>query len=295
LGAIGLELGQALARLGLEVTGFELRGAVAALTDPEVGAYAIEQMASELPLHLGHGVDVEVDGDALRVSAGDAGVTVDALLAAMGRRPNVDGLGLEALGAELDARGIPRFDPHTTRLRSGRAEDLPIFLAGDVTGDRVVMHEASDEGFLAAWNAVHGPARFRRRVPLTIAFTEPEIALVGRTHAELASENEDVVTGKVDFSRQSRAIGMRRAAGRLRLYARRADGRLLGAEMMAPDGEHLAHLLALAIDRELTLADLLMMPVYHPVLEEGLRSAVRSMARQVYGQAPLEFRPLGDG
>ncbi len=290
LGAVGLELGQALARLGLEVSGFELRAAVAALTDPDVSAYAVERMASELPVHLGHGVEIAPDGEALRVTGGDASVTVDAVLAALGRRPNLAGLRLEALGVDLDERGMPPFDPHTTQIG-----DLPVFLAGDVTGERVVMHEASDEGFIAAWNALHGPTRFQRRVPLTIAFTDPEIALVGRSWAELERGGEDVVVGKVDFSRQSRAIGMRRAHGMLRLYARRGDGRLLGAEMMAPDGEHLAHLLALALDRELSLAELLRMPVYHPVLEEGLRSAARSMARQAYGEAPIEFRTLDAG
>ncbi|MEJ2665814.1 MAG: dihydrolipoyl dehydrogenase [Deinococcales bacterium] len=288
LGAVGLELGQALARLGLDVTGFELRDSVAALTDPEVSAYATAQVAAELPVHLGHGVELQPQGGGLRVTAGGDAVQVDAVLASLGRRPNVDDLGLETLGVELGEQGLPRCNPHTTQLA-----DLPVFLAGDASGDRVVMHEASDEGFIAAWNALHGIARFRRRVPLTIAFTDPEIALVGRTFAEL--QGEDVVTGKVDFSRQSRAIGMRRNAGRLHLYARRGDGRVLGAEMMAPDGEHLAHLLALAIDRELSLADLLAMPVYHPVLEEGLRSAVRSLARQVYGEAPLEFRRLDAG
>lgn len=62
------------------------------------------------------------------------------------------------------------------------------------------------------------------------------------------------------------------------MYAERESGRILGAELCAPSGEHLAHLLALAIDRSLTVQDLLRMPFYHPVLEEGLRTALRDAA-----------------
>jgi dihydrolipoamide dehydrogenase len=287
LGAIGLELGQALARLGLEVTGFELRESVAGLTDPELQAEAVERFASEFSVHLGHGVEIERVGEGgLRVVAGDAEATVDAALIALGRAPNVSGLGLDRLGLPLDERGLPPFDPNTMQVG-----DLPIYIAGDIDADRVVMHEASDEGFIAAWNALHGPTRFQRRTPLSIAFTDPEIAMVGLPHASLP---EGALSALHDFARQGRAIAMRSAHGKLRVYAEPGNGRLLGAEIVAPHGEHLAHLLALAIERQLTLAELLTMPVYHPVLEEGLRSALRALARQAYGEAPLEFRQLGD-
>ncbi len=287
LGAIGLELGQALARLGLEVTGFEMRDTLASLTDPELQAEAAQHFASEFAVHLGHAVEIASAGDALRVVAGDREATVDAVLAALGRSPNVSSLGLERLGLPLDGRGLPPFDPHTMQIG-----DLPIYIAGDVDADRVVMHEASDEGFIAAWNALHGPTRFRRRTPLAIAFTDPEIAMVGLPYASLP---EGTVSASHDFSRQSRAIAMRSAAGMLKVYAAPGSGRLLGAELMAPHGEHLAHLLALAIEREMSVAEVLTMPVYHPVLEEGLRSALRSLARKAYGEAPLEFRHLDDG
>lgn len=287
LGAIGLEMGQALSRLGLEVTGFELRDVVAALTDPELRAEAAKHFAEEFTLHLGNAVEIHAAGDALRVVAGDHEAEVDGVLAALGRASNVADLGLDRLGLPLDERGLPPFDPNTMQIG-----DLPIYIAGDVDADRVVMHEASDEGFIAAWNAVHGPTRFRRRTPLAIAFTEPEIAMVGLPHAALP---DNAVSAAHDFSRQSRALAMRSAAGLLKVYAEPGSGRLLGAEMMTPHAEHLAHLLALAIEREMTVAEVLTMPVYHPVLEEGLRSALRSLARKAYGEAPLEFRRLGDG
>ena len=84
-----------------------------------------------------------------------------------------------------------------------------------------------------------------------IAFTEPEIAMVGLPHAALP---DNAVSAAHDFSRQSRALAMRSAAGLLKVYAEPGSGRLLGAEMMTPHAEHLAHLLALAIEREMTVA-----------------------------------------
>ena len=81
--------------------------------------------------------------------------------------------------------------------------------------------------------------------------------------------------------------------GLLRVYADKSSGRLLGAEMCAPQGEHLAHLLALAVQRKLTLRELLGMPFYHPVLEEGLRSALRDAAGKLGGEDASDLAYCG--
>ena len=286
LGVIGLELGQALARLGLEVHGFELRESLGPLTDPVVQAEAQRRIGAEWPLHLGRAVTLrEGSGGALIVDNGEAQIEVDAVLAAMGRRPNTDGLGLDTLGVPLDQRGLPDFDRHTLQIG-----DLPVYFTGDVNGELQVLHEASDEGFIAAFNALHGPARFRRRVPLAIAFTDPQIAVVGQSWQAL--QGSPFATGGFNFAQQARAMAMLRAAGQLHVYAEPGSGRLLGAEMCVPGAEHLGHLLALAVQRGMTVAELLTLPFYHPVLEEGLRAALRVLARAVYGEAPLEMARL---
>ena len=286
LGVIGLELGQALARLGLEVSGHEMRDALGPITDPQLQQEAARLLGAEFPIRLGRAVALRPGETGLVVDDGQQAREVDWVLAAMGRRPNIDGLGLETLGVPLDERGMPPYDPHTMQIA-----DLPVFFTGDVNGDRPVLHEASDEGFIAAWNALHGPTRFRRRVPLAIAFSDPQIAVVGHSHAQL-SGRDDVAVGEFDFARQARAIAMLRAAGKLRIYAEHGSGQLLGAEMLIPAAEHLGHLVALAIQRRMTVAELLQLPFYHPVLEEGLRSALRALAREVYAEAPLELERL---
>jgi len=286
LGVIGLELGQALARLGLDVHGFELRESLGPLTDPVIQAEAQHRIGAEFPLHLGRAIDLrEGAAGTLIVDNGESPVEVDAVLAAMGRRTNTDGLGLQTLGVPLDARGLPDFDRNTLQIG-----DLPVYFTGDVNGELQVLHEASDEGFIAAFNALHGPTRFRRRVPLAIAFTDPQIAVVGQTWQSL--QGRSFATGGFNFAQQARAMAMLRAAGQLHVYAEPGSGKLLGAEMCVPGAEHLGHLLALALQRDMTVAELLTLPFYHPVLEEGLRAALRVLARAVYGEAPLEMARL---
>ena len=286
LGVIGVELGQALARLGVQVHGFELRTSLGPLTDPVIQEEALRRIGADFPLHMGRAVTLhEGTAGALRVDNGQTAVEVDAVLAALGRRPNIDGLGLETLGVPLDARGLPAFDRNTLQIG-----DLPVYFTGDVNGELQVLHEASDEGFIAAYNALHGTTRFRRRVPLAIAFTDPQIAVVGQSWQAL--QGQAFATGGFNFAQQARAMAMLRAAGQLHVYAEPGSGRLLGAEMCVPGAEHLGHLLALAIQRAMRVDELLTLPFYHPVLEEGLRAALRVLARAVYGDAPLEMARL---
>lgn len=275
LGPAGIEMAQALSRLGIEVVGFGKKGSIAGLTDPRVNATAIELLRDEFTLHLGEKADLKADGSHVRVRAGREEAAVDRVLVSLGRQPNIDGLGLETLGVELDAHGLPPLDPHTTRVAN-----LPVFIAGDVNTRKPLLHEAADDGHIAGINATRpAGAGFTRRVPLGIVFADPNIATVGRTFA--SSNHDGALTGEVLFNNQGRARAGQRNKGILRLYAQNGNGRLLGAEICAPAGEHMAHLLALAIERSLTVHDMLRMPFYHPVLEEGLRTALRQLSKQL--------------
>jgi dihydrolipoamide dehydrogenase len=124
-------------------------------------------------------------------------------------------------------------------------------------------------------------------VPLRIVFTHPNVALVGKHHSQL--DLDKVVIGEASFADQGRARLALRAAGVLRVYAEKGSGTLLGAELCAPDGEHLAHLLALAIERRCTVKELLRMPFYHPSFEEGLRGALREIAKGLPGSGDFEL------
>ena len=84
-------------------------------------------------------------------------------------------------------------------------------------------------------------------------------------------------TGQVSFEDQGRSRILLRNKGLLNVYGDLATGRFVGAEMLAPAAEHLAHLLAWALQNQMTVAQMLEMPFYHPVIEEGLRTALRDL------------------
>lgn len=275
LGPIGVELGQAFAQLGCEVHGFTRDTRLAGLKDPETNADLIEALSRQMTITTDANVSVQASGDGVHLESDAGHAEVDWVLASLGRRPNIDGLGLENLDTEIDAHGMPTFDPHTLQVG-----DLPIYMAGDLNAQRPLMHEAADEGRMAAYHALHPEAEcLTRRTPLAMVFTEPGTGRAGLAYDELPENG--VVVGTGDFSKQARALMAGRNAGRLQLYVRVDDGVLLGAEAVVPDAEHLLHLLAWAIEQRLSVDRMLQMPFYHPVVEEGLRSALQSARRQL--------------
>lgn len=284
MGSIGAELSQALARLGIRIAAFGSKPLVAGLSDPTVNDTLVALLRKEMDLHLGTPAALTQDRDGrLRASAGEQAALVDGVLVALGRRPNIDGLGWEHTGARLDRHGVPMFDRSTLQIG-----DLPIFLAGDVVNDLPVLHEAADDGYVAGTNTTTQAAIcFQRRVRLGIVFCDPNVAVVGTPHAQL--DAAAIVAGTVDFTNQGRATLAAENHGVVRVYAARGDGRLLGAELCAPRGEHFAHLLALAIERRLSVQDLLRMPFYHPVFEEGLRTALRELSKQLHWDRPSDL------
>ena len=295
MGAIGLEMGQALSRLGIRVVGVDMAETIAGLSDDGVSYPAISLMREEFEIWLGAPAELEPAEDGrIRVRAGDRETVVDKVLVALGRRPNIDRLNIEATGVELDSRGIPVFDRHTMRIG-----ETNLFIAGDVNGERQLLHEAADEGRIAGWNAgslARGEPlrRFRRKVPLGIVFCDPNIATVGESFAQLDAtlvEDEGFVVGERDFSTQARARVMQANRGILHVYARKSDGLILGAEMCIPRAEHMAHHIAWAMERGMTIAEMIALPYYHPVLEEGLQNALHDAYSQLDDSAKVDGIP----
>ncbi len=281
LGVVGLELGQSLHRLGCKVVGVDLSDAIGGLSDPAVIKSAIEIIGKEFPLWLGHGAEISEGADGrLKVSAGEDSIEVDRVFAGIGRQPNVEKLGLDVIGAPVDDRGIPLYDPNTMQVG-----DLPVFLAGDVTGERPLLHEAGDEGRIAGQNAVSDQVTaYRRKTPLSITFCDPNIVQVGQRHADL--DPDSTAIGEMQMAPVGRALIMAKNKGIIRVYAEKASGRLLGAEMICAKAENLGHLLAWSIQQGLTVGDLLRMPFYHPVIEEALQAALYDLYAKVDAKNP---------
>jgi dihydrolipoamide dehydrogenase len=281
LGAIGLEMGLAASRLGVAVIGADLADVPAGIADPDVARRAIDVLGREFPLWLGRTAQLDAVPEGVRIRSGEQEAVVERVLVAIGRRSNLDRLDLTAAGIALDARGMPEFDPATMQIAGQR-----IFIAGDANGDRPLMHEAADEGAIAGYNASRAETtRFARRVSLGIAFTSPDIVSVGARYDQL--NPEAVVIGMAEGAGNGRSRIVHGENSLIRIYADARSGRLLGASLFAIGGEHLAHLLAWAIQRGETVGALLQLPFYHPVLEEMLQSALQSMAAKLPASGPL--------
>lgn len=278
-GVIGLELGQALHRLGVKVEIFGLGGIIGGISDPVVSDEAKAVFGEELKLHLDAKTEVKLDADGnVEVhweQDGEKGVFVaEYMLAAVGRRPNVDNIGLENINIDKDARGVPVADPLTMQT------SIPhIFIAGDASNQLPLLHEAADQGKIAGDNAGRYPniGSGLRRSTIGVVFTSPQIGFVGLKYAQVAAQYQadEFVIGEVSFKNQGRSRVMLVNKGHMRLYAEKATGRFIGAEIVGPAAEHLAHLLAWAHQMKMTVPQILDMPFYHPVIEEGLRTALR--------------------
>lgn len=296
-GVIGLELGQALHRLGVRVTVFGRGVSVAQLSDPEVLDAARSAMADELDVRFKTRiVKVEEHGEGLSITSEDANGDQQTehfsyLLSAIGRRPNVHKLGLEHTGLERDHHGIPLYDKVTMQCGTSA-----IFIAGDADNERPLLPEAADQGRIAGDNAARWPEvrPGLRRTPLTIAFTEPQIATAGASYAELCVTHAGrFAVGKVSFENQGRSRVMLQNKGMLRVYAEFRSGRFLGAEMIGPRAENIGHLLSWAVQARLTVEAMLDMPFYHPVVEEGVRTALRDLAHHLANE-PAHDHPCVD-
>ena len=278
LGAIGIELGQAMARLGVKVIGFEMLNTVAGLSSPKAIESMVSLISKEFPLYLGEAANIEAgSAGKLRISNSAGSFEVDAVLAALGRRPNVDQLGLENLGVELDRFGLPQFDPETLQI-----ENLPVFIAGDANRYRPILHEAGYEGKIAGLNAMQYPQvhRYHRVSPMGIVFTDPQVAVFGQRYSELDLDKTEVVNFSLERN-NGRAIVEQVDKGVISLYADKQSKRLLGGELVMAEAEHLAHLLNWAVEEGLTVERLLQMPFYHPVLEEAVDSALKGLAEKL--------------
>jgi dihydrolipoamide dehydrogenase len=294
-GVIALELGQAMHRLGVRTAFFSPSEFLGPATDPEIQRIVRRDLGGELDLRTGVRVlDVQTAPGGMRLrwqaaSGDEREESFARVLVAAGRRPAVEGLGLDATGLALDPNGLPPVDPQTTQCG-----DAPIFLAGDVSGHLPLLHEAADEGRIAGANAMLWPKveRHERRVPLAIAFTDPQIAMVGLRHAELAPERHVIAAASFDDQGRARVAGRNR--GLVRLYGEVGSCRLVGAEMLGPGMEHMAHLMAWAVQQRMTVQAALTMPFYHPVLEEGLRTGLRALARELRAQGSCRPEDLAE-
>jgi len=285
-GPLGLELAQALARLGVDVAVFDEGDKLGGIEDAEIAKSLHNALEAEFPIHLGVKLSAEPHGHGVALSwdgPKPGSHVFERILAAAGRPPRLDKLGLETTGLTLDKHGMPEVNPATMQCA-----DSPIFMAGDAAGDRPVLHEAHAEGAIAGSNAASFPKvePAERMTPLSIMFTQPGLAVVGKI-----AKDQKTVCAVVSYADQGRAKVFATNAGVGKIHADAATGRLLHAQLVGPAVEHSAHLLALAIGQNMTATELLKMPFYHPTYEEGLKTALREICKATGSNQDDGFMP----
>jgi dihydrolipoamide dehydrogenase len=284
MGPVGIELGQALARLGASVTAVEMTASSAGISDPGIEAFFKKILESEKNLScrfrtsarlVNAGKRPRVVLENLETGTKEEG-RWDLILLVSGRRPRVAGLHLENSGLATDGRGFPVIDPKTLRCK-----DMDVFFAGDASGLRPFYHDAQEQGVLAGKNASDpkNPSGLVSRIPLTIVFTRPNVAAVGTRFSNL--EPGGFVTGEADFDTSGRGILECGKKGLLHIFVDKKTGKIAGAEMAAEAGEHISHLLAAIIHAGLDVEGALSIPYYHPTYEEGVQGALQDAKRKL--------------
>lgn len=282
-GVIGLELGQAFSRLGVHTTFFGKRERYAGLKNPEAIQTARDLFNDELDIHETYEIldACMQDGKALIKFKDEGGYerqqSFEKILVSIGKRPAFENLSLERIGVKLNERGMPEFSPETFQV-----QDKPVFIAGDASQLRNILHEAAHEGRIAGRNAANFPKleKIKRTVPFAITFTDPQIAHVGPPYPVLKNQY-DLAEASIDYTSQGRARIMAENKGKVFLWAAKDSGKFVGAELIAPHAEHMAHLLAWCIELNLGVEDILKLPFYHPVLEEGVKRGFAALKKQL--------------
>ncbi|MFQ5700839.1 MAG: dihydrolipoyl dehydrogenase family protein [Acidobacteriota bacterium] len=277
-GAVGLELSQFLARMGTRVTLVSRRRVLSGI-DPLLADEMEKVLEGEPNLVLIQPVRPE------RVSRGEGKVRVwleggrsveaEALVVATGRRALLEELGLEAAGVEVaEGRVVCGADMRTSNPR--------VFVAGDASGEEMILHIASQEGHVAGVNAAGAdPAEsVDRRLAMRVVFTDPPLATLGLTETQARDKGIPVIPAHVFFPETGRAITQDVRYGLCKFVAEADRGEILGAQILGPRADDLVHTLAALMHYRGTAADMLAMPWYHPTLSE----VFLSLAREIEGK-----------
>ena len=274
-GYIGLELGQVYAALGSKVSLVEMTDGLLPGVDRDlVLPLARRCEKAFLAIHLGTRVgDLRDVGGGVQASFADKTATFDRVLVAVGRRPQSDGLGLEATRVGVTARGFIEVDER------GRTADRHVWAVGDVTGEPMLAHRALRQGKVVAEAIAGRPAAFDNVVVPAVVFTDPEVAWCGLTEREAEAAGRPVKVAKFAWAASGRAATLGRADGLTKLLVDPETGRVLGVGITGPGAGELIAEGALAVETAMLAEDLALTIHAHPTLSETLMEAAETLLR----------------
>lgn len=275
-GYIGLEMGIMYAKLGANVTVVEAMDQVLPGFDPEI-AQVIARQLKKLKVNvvlnasakgwedgpLCAKVHIEQNGRMMDLDA-------DKILVTVGRKPNSEGFGLDAIGVQIDGRGFIQVD------RQMRTSVPGVFAIGDVVGQPMLAHKASREAEVAAEVIAGHPAEMDVKVIPAVVFTDPEIGSAGLSEAEARAQGHEVIVGKFPFGALGRALTTGETDGFVKVIADKGTQEILGIHIVGPGASDLIAEGALAIEMGAFIDDLSLTVHAHPTLAEGLMEAAKA-------------------
>ncbi|MDO5659127.1 MAG: dihydrolipoyl dehydrogenase [Paracoccus sp. (in: a-proteobacteria)] len=274
-GVIGLELGSVYARLGAKVTVIEYLDAITPGMDAEIQKQFQKTLAKQgLNFVLGAAVQsASVEGERatvtykLRKDDSEASVEADCVLLATGRRPYIDGLGLDAAGVELTERGQIAVNDHWSTNVAG------IYAIGDCVPGPMLAHKAEDEGMAVAEVIAGKHGHVNYAVIPSVIYTNPEVAAVGLTEAAAKDSGRKVKIGKFPFMGNARAKAMFQGDGFVKIVADAETDRVLGAHIIGPNAGEMIHEICVAMEFGASAEDIALTCHAHPTTSEAVREA----------------------
>ena len=280
-GYIGMELSTMFAKLGTDVTVVEMLDSALPAYDDDI-TRVVRSRAADLGVDFrfgegasewresGEGIEVVTETEDGETATYDA----DKVLVAVGREPVTDTVGLDAVGLDPDDGGFLPTD------EEARTDVEHIFAVGDVAGEPMLAHKASAEGIVAAETiAGESVALDHQAIPAAV-FTDPEIGTVGLTESEAAEAGLDPVVGEMPMRASGRALTMNESEGFVRLVGDGETGRLVGAQMVAPEASELIAEAGLAIELGATIDEIADTIHTHPTLSEATMEAAENAMQQ---------------
>ena len=280
-GYIGLELGTAFAKMGAAVTVIEMRPRILPQYDAELTRPVGERL-HELGITVLTGArakELTRAKDGLVVERSDGSfVTIEAdrILVAVGRKPAIEGWGLDAIDLDMDGPFIDIDDRCRTSMRG-------VYAIGDVTGEPMLAHRASAQGEMVA-EIVAGKRRAWDRTCIpAICFTDPEVVVAGLTPEMAKAANIEIVTDTFPFRANGRAMTLASDTGFIRMVARADNHLLLGIQGVGAGISELSAAFSLAIEMGARLEDVAGTTFAHPTLSEGmLEAALKTLGQPIH-------------